>query len=157
MLISEWIWDGAIGEVKEVEAWCSLSYAPHGHASWSSPCSDRPSKIQPIPEGMDWENWIGPAPMRPYHSCYHPKVWRCFWDFGSGMMGDRGVHTIDAIVSSLKLGHPESIECHQVKGGTKDVHPESAIIEFRFPQREGFPPLKLTWRCLLYTSDAADE
>ena len=146
MLISEWIWDGAIGEVKEVEAWCSLSYAPHGHASWSSPCSDRPSKIQPIPEGMDWENWIGPAPMRPYHSCYHPKVWRCFWDFGSGMMGDRGVHTIDAIVSSLKLGHPESIECHQVKGGTKDVHPESAIIEFRFPQREGFPPLKLTWR-----------
>ena len=58
MLISEWIWDGAIGEVKEVEAWCSLSYAPHGHASWSSPCSDRPSKIQPIPECIDWDNWI---------------------------------------------------------------------------------------------------
>jgi predicted dehydrogenase len=146
MLVSEWIWDGAIGEIAEVEAWCSLSYAPHGHASWSSPCSDRPAKVEKPPAGMDWDTWIGPAPMRPYHSCYHPRVWRCFWDFGCGMMGDRGVHTIDAIVSSLKLGHPQSIECIHVKGGNAEVHPDSAVIEYRFPARDGFLPLKLTWR-----------
>lgn len=145
-LISEWIWDGAIGEVAEVEAWCSISYVPHGHASWSSPLGERPKKGEPIPDGFDWDTWIGPAPMRPYHSCYHPMVWRFWWDFGSGMMGDRGVHTIDAIVSSLKLPAPESIECTYVKGGNAEVHPEAARIEYRFPARDGFPPLKLTWR-----------
>lgn len=145
-LISEWIWDGAIGDVTEVEAWCSISYVPHGHAAWSSPLGDRPKSGEPVPDGFDWESWIGPAPMRPYHSCYHPMVWRCWWDFGSGMMGDRGVHTIDAIVSSLKLPAPESIECTHVKGGNAEVHPEAARIEYRFPAREGFPPLKLTWR-----------
>jgi predicted dehydrogenase len=146
MLISEWIRDGAIGEIEEVEAWCGLSYVPHGHASWSSPCSDRPAKAEKPPEGMNWDTWIGPAKMRPYHHCYHPQVWRCFWDFGSGMMGDRGVHTIDAIVSSLKLGPPESIECTYVKGGNLEVHPEKARIEFKFPAREGFPALTLHWR-----------
>ena len=73
-LICEWIWAGAIGTISEVDAWCSLSYSPHGHAWWSSPLSDRPKEGMPVPADLDWDLWIGPAPVRPYHSCYHPMV-----------------------------------------------------------------------------------
>lgn len=144
-LICEWIWDGAIGAIREVDTWCSLSYAPHGHTWWSSPLSDRPKEGQPVPAGLDWDLWIGPAPMRPYHSCYHPKVWRCWWDFGCGMMGDRGAHTLDSVYSALKLTFPTSIEGSGIVGGNAEVHPAKAIVTYRFPKREGFPPLKLTW------------
>jgi len=143
--ICEWIWDGAIGTVREVDAWCSLSYAPHGHTWWSSPLSDRPEAGQPIPAGLDWDLWLGPAPMRPYHSCYHPKVWRCWWDFGCGMMGDRGAHTLDSVYTALKLAAPTSVEGSDVVGGNVEVHPAKAVVTYRFPKREGFPPLKLTW------------
>ncbi len=144
-LICEWIRDGAIGTVREVDAWCGLSYAPHGHAWWSSPLSDRPKEGQPVPESLDWGLWIGPAPMRPYHRCYHPGVWRCWWDFGCGMMGDRGAHTLDPVVSALKLTPPSSIEGSGIVGGNDEVHPDKAVVTYHFPAREGFPPLKLTW------------
>ncbi|MFZ9938264.1 MAG: Gfo/Idh/MocA family protein [Luteolibacter sp.] len=144
-LICEWIWDGAIGTVREVDAWCSLSYAPHGHAYWSSPLNDRPKQGMPVPDGLDWDSWIGPAPMRPYHSGYHPLVWRCWWDFGCGMMGDRGAHTLDPVFSALKLGAPLSIEGSGIVGGNAEVHPDKAVVTYHFPEREGFPPLKLTW------------
>ena len=144
-LICEWIWDGAIGTVREVDAWCSLMYSPPGHASWSSPCNERPTEAPAIPADLDWDLWIGPALMRPYHSCYHPRVWRCWWDFGCGMMGDRGAHTLDSVVSALKLSYPTSIHGAEIVGGNEEVHPDKAIVTYQFPEREGFPPLKLTW------------
>lgn len=143
-LTCEWIWAGLIGEVREVDAWCDLSYYPWGHASWSSQWSDRPKETPPLPSGLEWDLWIGPAPMRPYHRAYHPRTWRCFWDFGSGMMGDRGAHTLDSVYWALKLGAPTSIEATSC-GNTVEVHPLSAIVTFQFPAREGLPPLKLTW------------
>lgn len=143
-LTCEWIWAGLIGEVREVDAWCSLSYYPWGHASWSSEWSNRPKETPPLPSGLEWDLWIGPAPMRPYHRAYHPRTWRCFWDFGSGMMGDRGAHTLDSVYWALKLGAPTSIEATSC-GNTAEVHPLSAIVTFQFPAREGLPPLKLTW------------
>jgi len=144
-LICEWIWDGAIGVVREVDAWCTLSYAPHGHTWWSSPLGDRPKEGLPVPDGLDWDTWIGPAPMRPYHRCYHPQVWRCWWDFGCGMMGDRGAHTLDSVVSAMKLTPPTSIEGSGIVGGNAEVHPDKALVTYRFPERESFPPLTLTW------------
>jgi predicted dehydrogenase len=144
-LICEWIWDGAIGTVAEVDAWCALSYSPRGHAYWSSPLGERPKQGMQVPAGLDWDTWIGPAPMRPYHSCYHPAVWRCWWDFGCGMMGDRGAHTLDPVFSALKLGAPTSIEGSGIVGGNDEVHPDKAVVRYHFPAREGFPPLKLTW------------
>lgn len=143
-LTCEWIWAGLIGEVREVDAWCDLSYYPWGHASWSSEWSARPKETPPLPSGLEWDLWIGPAPMRPYHRAYHPRTWRCFWDFGSGMMGDRGAHTLDSVFWALKLGAPTSIEATSC-GNTAEVHPLSAIVTFQFPAREGLPPLKLTW------------
>ncbi len=143
-LICEWIWAGLIGEVREVDAWCSLTYYPWGHASWSSQWAERPKETPPAPAGLDWDLWIGPAPMRPYHRAYHPRTWRCWWDFGCGMMGDRGVHTLDPVCWALKLGAPTSIDATSC-GKTAEVHPLSAVVTFRFPARENMPPLKLTW------------
>ena len=143
-LICEWIWAGLIGEVREVDAWCSLTYYPWGHASWSSQWSERPKETPSAPAGLDWDLWIGPAPMRPYHRAYHPRTWRCWWDFGSGMMGDRGVHTFDPIYWALKLTAPESVDATTC-GNTPEVHPLSAIVTYRFPARDEMPPLKLTW------------
>jgi predicted dehydrogenase len=140
----EWFEAGLIGEVHEVDAWCSLSYYPWGHAGWSSRWSERPTETPPVPASLNWDLWIGPAPMRPYHRAYHPATWRCWWDFGSGMMGDRGAHTLDPVVWSLKLGAPTSIDATSC-GNTAEVHPLSAIVTFQFPAREGLPPVKLTW------------
>jgi predicted dehydrogenase len=143
-LVAEWVAAGVIGEVREVDAWCSLSYYPWGHAGWSSKWSDRPTETPPVPAGLNWDLWIGPAPMRPYHRAYHPATWRCFWDFGCGMMGDRGAHTLDPVVTALKLGPPTSVDATSC-GNTAEVHPLSAVVTFQFPAREGFPPLKLAW------------
>ncbi len=142
--ICEWIWAGVIGEVREVDAWCSLSYYPWGHAGWSCSWSQRPAETPDPPKGMDWDLWIGPAPMRPYHRAYHPATWRCWWDFGSGMMGDRGAHTLDPVFWSMKLTAPESIDATSC-GNTAEVHPLSAIVTYHFPARADMPPLKLTW------------
>jgi len=143
-LVCEWIWAGAIGEIREVDAWCSLSYYPWGHAPWSSPWNDRPKETMSVPGTLDWDLWLGPAPFRPYHRAYHPKTWRCWWDFGCGMMGDRGAHTLDPVVWALKLGAPKTIEATSC-GMTSEVHPVSAIVTFQFPARDNLPPVKLTW------------
>ena len=144
-LITEWIRDGAIGTVREVDAWCSLMYSPAGHASWSSKWLERPKEGMPLPQGLDWENWIGPAPMRPYHRAYHPRTWRCWWDFGCGMMGDRGAHTLDPVYTALNLCAPTSIEGSGIVGGNEDVHPDKAKVVFKIPAREGFPALTINW------------
>jgi predicted dehydrogenase len=142
--LCEWIWDGAIGEVREVDAWCSLSYYPWGHADWSSRWGVRPKDTPAVPGSLNWDLWLGPAPQRPYHPAYHPAVWRCWWDFGSGMMGDRGAHTLDAAFWALKLGQPAVIEATSC-GLNADTHPLSAIVTYKFPARDTLPPVKLTW------------
>jgi predicted dehydrogenase len=144
-LICEWIGDGAIGEVREVDAWCSLTYYPWGHESWSSKWGEaRPKDTPALPDKLNWDIWLGPTPERPYHPAYHPAVWRCWWDFGNGMMGDRGAHSLDPVVSALKLGPPTSVEATSC-GLNPETHPLSAIVTFQFPARGELPPVKLTW------------
>jgi len=143
-LICEWIRDGAIGEVREVDAWCNLSYYPFGHAYWSSKWSRRPEDTPPVPATLNWDLWLGPAPQRPYHPAYHPAVWRCWWDFGCGMMGDRGAHTLDPVVWALKLGYPTSVEATSLDLNP-DTHPLASVVTYQFPAREGLPPVRLTW------------
>lgn len=143
-LLTEWVAAGVLGEVREVDAWCSLTYYPWGHASWSSSWSERPKDTPPLPSGLNWDLWLGPAPFRPYHRAYHPLTWRSWWDFGSGMMGDRGVHTLDPVVTALGLTAPTSVEATSC-GNTTEVHPLSGVITFNFPARGNRPPVKLTW------------
>jgi predicted dehydrogenase len=142
--LCEWIWDGSIGPVREVHAWCSLSYYPWGHAYWSSTHGVKPDETVDVPSTLDWDLWIGPAPMRSYHPCYHPAPWRAWWDFGCGMMGDRGVHTLDPVFWALKLGHPESVTATS-SNLNDDTHPLASIVTYHFGQRGDLPPVKVIW------------
>jgi predicted dehydrogenase len=144
-LICEWIWDGAIGEIHEVDVWCSLTYYPWGHEGWSSPWGGkRPTETPPVPPKLAWDLWLGPAPTRAYHPAYHPKIWRCWWDYGSGMMGDRGVHTLDPVFWAMKLDAPKTIEATST-GLNPDTHPLASIVTYEFDARADMPPVTIKW------------
>ena len=139
-MLCEWIWDGAIGKVSEVVAWSSLSYYPWGHSWWSTTHSTRPTETPAVPSSLDWDLWLGPAAYRPYHPCYHPSRWRAWWDFGCGMLGDRGVHTFDPIFWALDLKCPDSVEASYV-GGNEETHPLATIVTYKFSARASKPPV----------------
>jgi len=143
-LINEWIRAGGIGELQSVDAWCDLSYYPWGRANWSTLLGRKPEKGEPVPATLDWNLFLGPAPVREYHPTYHPARWRAWWDFGNGMMGDRGAHTLDSVFTVLGRRMPVSVDATSC-GLNPDIHPLSAIITFRFAAADGHPPLTLTW------------
>jgi predicted dehydrogenase len=146
-LLCEWIWDGAIGDVYEVHAWTPHPVWPQG--------IDRPKETPPVPEALDWDLWLGPAPYRPYHPCYHPALWRGWWDFGTGGLGDMGCHILDHVYWSMKLCPPTSVEASYSQSVPEGItwdkpknlesYPRASLVTYRFPAREGFPPLKLMW------------
>jgi predicted dehydrogenase len=143
-LIEAWMREGAIGTVREVHAWCSMTYYPWGHEAWSSILGRKPKTTPPVPPTLDWDLWLGPEAWRDYHPCYHPARWRAWWDFGCGMMGDRGVHTLGPVCWGLKLVHPRSVSA-SVTDLNEDTHPIAAIVTYDFGAREGMPPVKLVW------------
>lgn len=143
--VADWIRAGVIGDVKRVIGWCSLNYRPFGKAYWSTLTDRPPAETPPVPDTLDWNRWLGHAKERPYHPTYHPGRWRAWWDFGCGMMGDRGVHTLDAVCNALDLGKPSTIERLSIEGANEFVHPDKARIRYRFPARGTFPAMELDW------------
>jgi predicted dehydrogenase len=146
--VCEWIWSGAIGQVREAHAWTNRPVWPQGIEI------ERPKDTPPVPAGLDWDLWIGPAPMRPYHPKYHPGDWRAWWDFGTGSLGDLGCHIMDAAFWSLRLKYPVSVEgCistywHALWKKTEpknENYPRSTIVRYKFPARDDMPAVKLTW------------
>jgi len=143
-LINEWLWDGAIGAVREVHAWSDRPthrgklplYWPQG--------IERPTDTPPVPKYLDWDLWLGPAPERPYHPAYVPFKWRGWWDFGSGGLGDMGIHNLAPVFSALKLGAPLSVH-----GSSTAVYPETVplacMLHYEFPARGEMPPVTLHW------------
>ena len=132
--IVELIRAGAIGPVRECHIWL------RGGGS----AGDRPKETPPVPEGLDWDLWLGPAPYRPYHPCYVPHDWHYWWDFGGGAFGNMGCHYLDLAFWALGLRHPRTIEAEG-----PPVHPEStpawSAIRYQFPARGDMPPVTLTW------------
>ena len=100
-LMQEWFAAGAIGQVREVHCWTNRPIWPQG--------MPRPTEEQAVPDGLDWDLWLGPAPVRPFHKTYHPFGWRAWQDFGAGAMGDMACHVMDAAYTVLKLGAPTSV------------------------------------------------
>jgi predicted dehydrogenase len=143
-LIRKWVDANAIGEITAIDAWCDLSYYPWGHAGWSTSWGRKPAEKQPIPRSLNWDLWLGPAPERAYHRAYHPATWRAWWDFGNGMMGDRGAHTLDSVFTVLGERMPVEIDATSC-GLNPDTHPLSAVITFRLAAGGGKPPMKVTW------------
>ena len=84
-LVAEMIKSGLIGKVRRVDIWSGKNWGG-GY---------RPTESEPVPETLDWDLWLGPAPWRPYNHIYLPGNWRKWWDFGTGTLGDMGCHIID--------------------------------------------------------------
>jgi len=142
-LVCEFIWAGAIGQVREVHSWCNRPISPRG--------LERPKETPPVPETLDWDLWLGPAPYRPYHPCYLPFSWRGWWDFGTGVLGDIGCHQFSPIFKALKLGYPTSVEACS-SGVNSETAPLASIVRYQFPALDDLPPvfwrggqLTLTW------------
>lgn len=133
-LVVEIIKSGKIGKVRKVDIF--------SNKNWGG--GTRPQEGQPVPETLDWDLWLGPAPWRPYHEAYVPGSWRRWWDFGTGTLGDMGCHIIDPVFWALDLKYPISVEAHPGKFNN-ETYPEATVVRWEFPERGNLPPVTVTW------------
>ncbi len=141
-LINEWIWDGAIGNVRAVHVWTDR---PLPYPGWTKR-STRPKETPPVPATLDWDLWLGPAPERPYHPDYLPGVrWRPWFDFGTGALGDSIIHNIEPAYWALGLDktHPISVHASSTEVYA-ETYPKASIIHYDYPARGDAPPLTIT-------------
>ena len=143
-LICETILSGALGTIREIHAG-SNRYPPITPRGVRRP-TDNPA----IPKELNWDLWLGPAPERPYHPCYHPFAWRSWWDFGTGVLGDIGCHQLSAVFKALKLGHPAWVEAsssnHQCPPEiANETAPLSSITRWFFPAEGSHSDITITW------------
>ncbi|MCL2103963.1 MAG: Gfo/Idh/MocA family oxidoreductase [Kiritimatiellaeota bacterium] len=128
---------GIIGNMTEVHVWTNRPVWPQGITVEGS---------DPVPDNLDWDAWIGPAPMRPFKKdTYHKFKWRGFFDFGTGAFGDMACHTMNLPFRGLKLGAVTSAECIEVEGKNKDTYPSKSIVKLVYAAREKLPAVNLFW------------
>jgi Oxidoreductase family, NAD-binding Rossmann fold len=148
----EIIQTGLIGPVRQVYVWTNRPIWPQG--------MDRPPGADLVPASLDWDGWLGPAPMRPYAAewpdkptsggrrgrgaVYHPFVWRGWQDFGTGALGDMACHTANMPFRACKLGYATEVEA-ETSPMNKESYPLKSKIRFEFPAREGLPPVTFWW------------
>ncbi len=137
-LIVEYLQAGAIGNVNEVHAWVPAT-------RWNPGLKGKPTDRQAVPAGLNWDLWLGPRAGVSFHDAYAPVAWRDFWMFGCGAMGDFGCHDLDAACWALDLHAPDSVEMFPAGYSDQDIAPYGEIGYFHFPERNGRPPVKLTW------------
>jgi predicted dehydrogenase len=138
-LIKEWTEAGVLGEVDTVHAW-----SPAFPERYFLRPAALPLPKETPPPTLDWNLWIGPAEVRPYHPTIAPVRWRGWWNFGNGMLGDWACHTLDAPFWSLELGAPSSVQA-EVSEVSNDIAPEWAEVTYKFPARGKRPPVTLKW------------
>lgn len=135
-LINEWVQSGAIGLVREVHCWTNRPIWPQGNLP-------RPEGVR-VPRGLDWDLWLGPAPVKPYHPDLCHFNWRGLRDYGTGALGDMGAHIYDHPFWALKLDRP--IKIHASSSPYSDEYwPQAEVITYEFAARGDMPPVELTW------------
>ncbi len=137
----EWIWDGAIGNVHTIHAGCSAGNSAMGQL-------EAIKQPQPVPEGLDWDLWLGPAQFRPYHPAYCPGSWRSWMPFGTGTTGDWTCHVVDPVFWALDLGAPTSILAEAENYNPKqhaDTFPRTSKITYKFAAKGDRGPITLHW------------
>jgi len=134
--VVEIIQSGALGKIQEVHVWCGKGWGGN---------SVRPNREDPVPAAFHWNEWLGPAPKRPYaERLYHPANWRRWWDFGSGTLGDMGCHYFDLVFWALGLKSPKSVQAWGPNINEQtEMAPYGLKIEYEF-LHEG-KPLKVFW------------
>jgi predicted dehydrogenase len=133
--LCEYIWGGMIGNVTETHSWTNRANGGVG---------PRPPSL-PVPAGLHWDSWIGPAPFRDFHSDLHPHEWHGWYDFGNGSIGNMACHVLDGVFWSLKIDHPDIIEAEFIRGGSDERYPRGGRLRWDVPARGDMPPLKVYW------------
>jgi len=137
-LAYEYVKAGAVGDIKEFHTWTNRPIWPQG--------GDRPQGSDPVPETLNWDAWIGPAPMRPYKKgVYHSFNWRGFVDFGSGALGDMACHTTDGIYSIMDPGYAATAEPIVMTGPVKDQWPAGMVVKSTYRAKGGRPGFTTYW------------
>ncbi len=134
----EWLWDGAIGPVREAHAWV-------GAARWHKGMTAVPTETPPVPAGFNWDLWLGPRPVRAYHPAYVPVRWRDFWTFGLGASGDFVCHDLDTACWALNLHDPISVEAFAAGQTSPELTPHGEMCHFEFGRRGRQVPVRATW------------
>ena len=127
---------GALGSIKEVHVWTNRPVWPQG--------LDRPTDTPAVPNHIHWDEWVGPAKLRPYHPAYHPFKWRGWWDFGTGALGDMACHTLNMPYAACDLFNPTSVVA-ETSGHNKETYPSWCIIDFVFPKNDWREETVLKW------------
>lgn len=133
---AEWIWDGAIGDVREVHAWSDAGRFATG--------TGRPEGTPPVPAGLNWNMWLGPRAERPYNPAYAPFNWRGWWAFGGGALPDMAVHNLDPAFNALNLDHPITVEA-TAPGVDSEVCSTGVFLTYRFGPRGEMGPVTVYW------------
>jgi hypothetical protein len=129
---------GLIGPVKQIHVWSNRPVWPQGIT--------RPPGEDPVPPGLKWDLWLGPAPLRPYKKgVYNPFVWRGWYDFGTGALGDMACHTANMPFRAARLGYPNQVELLEHSELNLETYPKTSKIRFVFPAREGLPETEFFW------------
>ena len=119
---------GLIGKIKEAHGW--------SHKGWARPKEGRPAQADSIPNGLNWDLWLGVAPTRPYaDKVYQPMNWRGWIDFGSGTLGDMGIHIFEPMVSTLGVAAPLSVRSFGPAPNAETWQPGNTI-EYKFAGTE---------------------
>ncbi len=149
--VVELIQSGAIGSVSEAHVWVSRAWGWHESEAACKKANDivfvqeRPKKVDPIPPGLDWDLWVGPAPARPFSNVYVPgPKWYRWWDFGNGTMSDLGSHWIDLPFWALNLDHPLTIEAEGPPVNA-EIAPASMQAKYTYGARGDRAPVDVTW------------
>ena len=148
---------GVIGPVREAHVWTNRPVWPQAPKIMTRPPES------PVPAHVHWDEFIGPAPMRPYadfeqtrtdrrtgaktterKGWYHDFNWRGWWDFGTGALGDMACHTANMAFRACALGYPTSVVA-DATDVNPETYPSSAMVTFQFPARGEMPPLKFVW------------
>ncbi len=141
--IYEYVNSGILGDITEIHCVSNRPIWPQG--------GPRPTGSDPIPAGLDWDLWIGAAPMRDFKKdVYHPFAWRGFLDFGGGALADMACHTMDSIFMSMNPGYPTSVEVLEINGQSTDMFPTGAILRWTYgpgklPNGKDRPGFTVTW------------
>ena len=148
--VVELVQSGAIGAIREAHVWTSRAWGVQSAAAAKQhrdivTLQDRPQEAQPVPRGLHWDLWLGPAPSRPFHSTYVPgPKWYRWWDFGSGTMSDLGSHWIDLPFWALRLRAPQTIEAAGPPPH-RELAPASMSATYQYAARGDMPAVRLTW------------
>ncbi len=148
--VVELIQTGAIGPVRECYVWVSRAWGWQSDADAKAhgdivSARERPSGSSPVPQGLDWDLWLGPAPERPFHEVYWPgPKWYRWWDFGNGTMSDLGSHWNDLPWWALKLDRPLTIEAEGPPAHA-EIAPASMHAVYTYGARGELPPVTLHW------------